>query len=62
MIEELGLKGFRIGGAQISKKHGGFIINTGNATGQDILDLIKLVKEKIKNRYGVVLEVEQQVI
>lgn len=62
MIEELGLKGFAIGGAQISEKHGGFIINKGNATGQDILEIIKVVKQKVKNRFGVELEVEQRII
>lgn len=62
MIEELGLKGFSIGGAAISEKHAGFIINKGNATGKDILDLIKIVQQKVKDRYGVNLEVEQKII
>lgn len=62
IIEELNLKGFTIGGAMISKKHGGFIVNWDNATGKDILELIRLVQEKIQDAYNVVLEIEQRVI
>lgn len=62
MIDELGLKGFTIGGAQISAKHSGFIINVNNATGQDILDLIQHVQNMVKERFGVDLEVEQRII
>jgi UDP-N-acetylmuramate dehydrogenase len=62
MIEELGLKGFTIGGAQISEKHGGFIVNKGNATGQNILAIIKVVQEKVKAKFGVDLEIEQRII
>ncbi|SIR10385.1 UDP-N-acetylmuramate dehydrogenase [Pontibacter lucknowensis] len=62
MIEELGLKGFTIGGAKISEKHAGFIVNTGNATGNDILSIIEYVKNKVKAEFSVDLEVEQRVI
>lgn len=62
MIEELGLKGYSIGGAQISEKHGGFIINKNNASGRDILQLIKIVKRSVKKKYGVDLEIEQRII
>ncbi|GAA4331384.1 UDP-N-acetylmuramate dehydrogenase [Mucilaginibacter gynuensis] len=62
MIEELGLKGFQIGGAKISEKHAGFIINMGDAIGQDIIDLITHVKEKVLNNFDVDLEVEQRII
>lgn len=62
MIESLGLKGYTIGGAQVSKKHAGFIINIGNATGNDILSLIDYIKEKVKEKYKVDLEVEQRII
>ncbi|MDE6583113.1 MAG: UDP-N-acetylmuramate dehydrogenase [Clostridia bacterium] len=47
MIDTLGLKGVKIGGAEISKKHAGFIVNTGNATSQDVKDLIELVKREL---------------
>lgn len=62
MIDELKLKGFTIGGARVSEKHGGFIINFNNATGQNILDIIKYVKKKVQERFHVDLEVEQRVI
>ena len=62
MIDELGLKGFRAGGAEISKKHSGFIINLGNATGEDILAIIKHTREQVKATFGVDLEVEQRII
>lgn len=62
IIDELGLKGYTIGGAQISKKHGGFIVNINNATGQDILSIIKVIKSKVSMKYGLELEVEQRII
>lgn len=62
MLDELGLKGYTIGGAEISEKHSGFIVNTGKATGKDILDLIYFVQEKVKEKFGVDLEVEQRII
>lgn len=62
MLDELGLKGYQIGGAQISHKHSGFIINRGNATGQDILNLISHVQREVKKEFEVELEVEQRII
>ncbi len=62
MMDELGLKGFRIGGAEISKKHGGFIINVGNATGEDILQVIKHAKNMVREKFDVELEIEQRII
>ncbi len=53
MIDELGLKGFSVGGAMISQKHAGFVINTGNATSKDIKELISIVKLKIKEKFDV---------
>ncbi len=58
LIEEAGLKGKAIGGAQVSEKHAGFIINKGNATTTDILNLIEYVKEQVYNKNGVILETE----
>ncbi len=52
LIDELGLKGERIGGAQISKKHAGFIINRGKATSDDVLNLIALIKQEMLKKYG----------
>jgi len=62
MIDELKLKGFTIGGAQISEKHGGFIINYNNAKGEDIVSIIKHVQSKVKERFNVNLEVEQRIL
>ena len=62
MIDGLGLKGFTIGGAQISKKHSGFIINRNSATGQDILDLIKFIQKKVYDSEKIHLEIEQRII
>ena len=62
MIDELQLKGTSVGGAKISEKHGGFIINFDNAKGEDIISLIRLVQKKVSDRFGVMLEVEQRII
>jgi UDP-N-acetylmuramate dehydrogenase len=58
MIDEAGLKGFSVGGAQVSEKHSGFIVNTGNATAQDVLDLMAAVIKKVEETHGVTLEPE----
>jgi UDP-N-acetylmuramate dehydrogenase len=58
LIDDTGLKGLKIGGAQVSTKHAGFIINTGGATASDIKDLMSAVIEKVKARSGVTLEPE----
>lgn len=58
LIDELGLKGLRVGGAEISQKHAGFIVNVGGATSDDVLRLIEIVKEKLFREYGVVAEEE----
>ncbi len=55
LIDEAGLKGFRVGGAEVSKKHAGFIVNTGNATAADIYTLTNRVKEIIKNKFDIEL-------
>lgn len=60
LIESLGLKGKSIGGATVSSKHANFIINQGNATATDIFNLIKYVKEKVKDAYG--LELKEEVV
>lgn len=58
LIEQVGLKGYRIGDAQVSEKHAGFIVNTGNATAQDVRNLIKLIQEKVFKETGHNLETE----
>ena len=62
LIEGAGLKGLTVGGAQVSEKHAGFIINTGSATAKDILDLIELVRQKVLENSGVTLEPEVRIL
>ena len=62
LIDECGLKGYSIGGAQVSEKHAGFIINKNNATTKDILDLIKYVQTKVKEKTGYNIELEIEII
>ena len=58
LIEECGLKGKRIGGAEVSEKHAGFIINKGGATCKDVCDLIEFIQETVKKEKGILLECE----
>lgn len=58
LIENAGLKGVSVGGAQVSQKHAGFIVNTGTATCQDVLELIKLIQKRVLEQSGVQLETE----
>ena len=62
LIEDAGLKGKTIGGAQVSEKHAGFIINTGNAKSDDIIKLIDCCIETVYNKFGVKLEPEVRFI
>jgi UDP-N-acetylmuramate dehydrogenase len=62
IMEEAGLKGFAIGGARISRRHGGFIVNAGGATGADILAVVAVMRQAARQRYGVELVLEQVVI
>lgn len=61
-IDQCGLKGTRIGDAQISPKHANFIVNLGQASCQDVLKLISLAKEKVKQKFGVVLDEEIKIV
>lgn len=58
LIEQCGLKGFTVGGAQVSEKHAGFVINRDNATCADVLSLVKEVQRRVKEQTGVKLEME----
>ena len=62
MIQEAGLKGYTVGGAQVSEKHAGFVVNTGDATFEDVLNLMKGVQEKVEEKFGVKLEPEVRII
>jgi len=58
LIEDAGLKGYQIGGAAVSEKHAGFIINKGDATCADVLDLIRFIQNTVKEQFGILLECE----
>ena len=58
LISEAGLKGTRVGGAEVSEKHPNFIVNVGGATAADVEALIKIVKVKVKEKFGIMLEEE----
>lgn len=62
LIEECALKGYGIGGAEVSQKHAGFIINKGNATAKDVLSLIGYVQNTVKNKFDVELQPEVRII
>jgi UDP-N-acetylmuramate dehydrogenase len=58
LIQDAGLRGFQVGGAQVSEKHCGFVINKGDATAADIVELMNQVSEKVYQEFGVTLEPE----
>ena len=62
LIDECGLKGYTIGGAQVSEKHAGFIVNTGDATAQNILDLIEHIKQVVYEKTGKLIKLEIEII
>ena len=62
LIQDSGLMGYSIGGAQISEKHAGFVVNKGGAAAKDVLDLIEHVQKTVKDKFGVELEPEVRLI
>ncbi|MBO7148917.1 MAG: UDP-N-acetylmuramate dehydrogenase [Clostridia bacterium] len=62
LIDDAGLKGYSIGGAQVSEKHAGFIINTGSASASDVLSLMEHIKTTVKERFGVDIEGEIRIL
>ena len=62
LIEDIGYKGKRVGGAMVSEKHANFIINYNKAKGEDIIKLIDEIKSKVKEEYGIELKVEQEIV
>ena len=62
LIEAAGLKGLRVGGAQVSEKHAGFIVNRGGATARDVLELIAQVQARVQAHAGVLLETEVRIV
>ena len=62
LIDECGLKGYQMGGAQVSEKHAGFIINKGDATAEDVIKLMKYVKEQVYHKFEKKIEAEIEII
>ncbi|HLD22115.1 MAG TPA: UDP-N-acetylmuramate dehydrogenase [Patescibacteria group bacterium] len=62
LIDELGLKGFQIGGAKVSEKHANFIVNTGTATAEDVIMLISYIKQQVRDKKGIQLMEEVEYI
>lgn len=62
LIDQCGLKGYKVGGAQISTKHAGFIINIGNARAKDVLELVEITKQKVFEKFGHEINLEIEVI
>ena len=62
LIQDAGLRGFSVGGAQVSEKHCGFVINKGDATAADIIELMRQVSEKVMQEFGVLLEPEVKML
>lgn len=62
LIDEAGLKGYSVGDAEVSTKHAGFVINKGNATSEDVIELVKHVQEKIYEKFGKKIELEVEII
>jgi UDP-N-acetylenolpyruvoylglucosamine reductase len=62
LIDELGLKGTRVGGAFVSAEHGNFLVNDGTATARDVMQLIELIKQRVKEARGIELHTEVEII
>ncbi len=62
LIDECGLKGYKIGGAKVSEKHAGFVVNEGDATAQDILELVTYIKETVYEKTGKSIKLEVEVL
>lgn len=62
LIQDCGLKGYSVGGAMVSEKHSGFVVNKGGATANDVLELIKHVQKTVENKFGVWLETEVKLV
>lgn len=62
LIEEAGLKGYSVGGAEVSEKHAGFIVNKGNATAKDVMDLVEHIQKTVREKFGVELVPEIKLV
>jgi UDP-N-acetylenolpyruvoylglucosamine reductase len=62
LIDELGLKGTRVGGALVSAEHGNFIVNDGTATARDVLELVEIIRRRVRAERGIELETEVEIV
>ena len=62
LIDECGLKGYTVGGAQVSTKHAGFVVNTGNATASDVIKLVEIIKQKVQEKFNKDIDLEIEII
>ena len=62
LIDEAGLKGYSVGDAQVSTKHAGFIVNKGNATAEDVLNLVKHIQDTIYEKYNEKIDLEMEIL
>jgi UDP-N-acetylenolpyruvoylglucosamine reductase len=62
LIDEVGLKGTRIGGAVVSAEHGNFIVNDGTATARDVLELVEVIRRRVREERSIELETEVEII
>jgi UDP-N-acetylmuramate dehydrogenase len=62
LIEEAGLKGYRVGGAQVAEEHSNFLVNRGGARAADFIELAGIIKEKVKEHSGIILEEEVRIV
>ncbi|HWF18418.1 MAG TPA: UDP-N-acetylmuramate--alanine ligase, partial [Verrucomicrobiae bacterium] len=62
LIDELGLKGMRVGDAMVSQEHGNFIVNQGHANAKDVLELIEVIRQKAREKRGIELQTEVEII
>lgn len=62
LIDKCGLKGYTIGGAQVSTKHAGFVVNTGNATASDVINLMELIKKQVQEKFNKNIDLEIEII
>ena len=62
LVQDVGMRGFSNGNAQVSDLHCGFVINRGNATAQEVIDLISMIQKRVKEKFGVELHTEVKVI
>ena len=62
LIEEASLKGYKVGDAMVSLKHANFIVNLGCANAENVIKLIKIIQDKVKDETGILLELEQEIL